>query len=80
MAKIKMHLPVGASAEFEFEKPKGWDKWSKTKQFKYAMDSNYESTSGSLCHQCAGILETDFEVLTDFVKKEFTTFYEEDDS
>lgn len=62
MAKIKLWYPVGASAEFDFEKPKGWAKFSVKAKRDYAM-ANMDRV-GYLCHHCENHFESDFEALT----------------
>jgi len=60
MKKIYGYLPISARAKHSITPPDNWDEMSKEDQDEYFYDHS-ERESG-LCHQCAGCIDTDFDV------------------
>ncbi len=79
MVKIKAMLPIYASAKFECEKPDNWDEMTDYEKKEYFAENMYSISS--LCHQCSGPTETDYEANLDYYDKDVTAedcFWEEE--
>ena len=63
--KISALLPIFASARFSIEAPDDWDKMTLCKRKEYFMQ--HLKRNASLCHQCSGDVETDFELDYTFI-------------
>jgi hypothetical protein len=60
--KIYCRLPIFATARFSINKPDNWNEMSKAEQSEYFLASKSLAPEGTLCHQCSGPTETDYEV------------------
>lgn len=74
--KIRAYLPVGASAEFEIDKPENWDNLSHKKKVKTFLESEDLNAVGYICHHCSRHLSTDLEVFDSQVDEKYITFDE----
>jgi len=60
--KIYCHLPIFATAKFSIDKPDNWEQMDKAEQDNYFLTCASLAPEGSLCCQCNGDTETDYEI------------------
>lgn len=58
---------VDASAKFTCEEPEGWDKMTREQKIEY-VEINAEC-EGSLCHQCTDSIQSDFQVIDEYMTR-----------
>lgn len=61
--RLKIELPIKASALFEIDLPEEWDDWETEEKAQFILD--YAETEFFLCDDCSEKIVTDFENLQD---------------
>jgi len=74
--KLFCKLPIFASATFSIDKPSNWDIMSKAQQDEYFLSATSLNREASLCHQCSGPTETEYEIDTMLIEGEELEIYE----
>jgi len=74
--KIYCRLPIFATAKFSIEKPDNWDDMTRAEQDEYFLTCLSLAPEATLCCQCSGDTETDYEVDLDAIEDELALYDE----